>query len=259
MKIKNWKLKIFLLFTFYFLLSVPQAHAQSFSLSLWPPLLEVMIQPGKTITQVYEITNQGENPQEITPQIVSFKPLDDKGNVRLLLKNFSPLKFSLANSNLELGQSFILEPLQKQQIVLKIKVPEKTPEQDFYFSLLFSSSAQAKKGTFGSTAAGVLGSHILLTVSKTGQPEKRGEILEFKTKKIIDSLEKPEFSLRVKNTGHFFWKPFGKIKIEGLAGQSWEIPLREDNILSGWQRQIQTATGSKGKFKLLQEAPNLLF
>ena len=46
------------------------------------------------------------------------------------------------------------------------------------------------------------------------------------------------------NTGRTFWKPFGKIKIEGLLRQKWEQELQPDNVLAGSIRQINIATPS---------------
>jgi len=235
---------IFSFFAFFLLLPFP-AQAQTFSLAIWPPILEVMIKPGKSITQVYELSSQGEASEKINTEIATFKPADELGNVILTPKSASsPIEFNFENADIFLGQPFSLAPGKKQQIVLKIKVPQETGEGDYYFTLLFSTKPEPREGAFGSQEAGVIGGHILLTVSESGEPEKAGKIVEFQTKKLIDSLEKPEFTLRVKNTGQAFWKPFGAIKVKGLVGQSFEIPLRPDNVLAGSVRQILTATGS---------------
>lgn len=221
------------------------ANAQTFSLALWPPILEVMIKPGKSITQVYELFNQGEAPEKINTEIATFEPADELGNVTLTPKSASsPIKFNFENADIALGQPFNLAPGKKQQIILKIKVPQGAAEEDYYFTLLFSTKPKPQDEAFGSQEAGVIGGHILLTVSESGEPAKAGEIVEFSTKGIIDSLEAPEFKLRVKNTGQAFWKPFGTIEVKGLAGQSFEIPLRPDNVLAGGVRQILTATPS---------------
>jgi len=57
-------LKIILVIIFTSLLilfSVSPIHAQTLSLSIWPPLLEAQLQPGQTITQNYRLKNQGDD------------------------------------------------------------------------------------------------------------------------------------------------------------------------------------------------------
>ncbi len=77
-------LKLSLLLTLttcYLLLAIP-SFAQSLSLSISPPLLEVVIKPGKSILVAYNIQNSGD-PVVLTPKVVSFEPADERGNIRL--------------------------------------------------------------------------------------------------------------------------------------------------------------------------------
>jgi len=250
------------------------AKAQTFSLGIYPPLLEVMIMPGKSVTQDYQLSNSGDE-TEITAQIVKFKPADELGNVSLRGLTSDEVRphqgwFSFENAEIALGEPFLLKTGEKKQIILKVKIPEETAEDDYYFTLLFSTQPISKIALLGTKQAGVIGSNILITVSKDGQPVKKGEIVEFRlldcyfepSEKqgssrrlgsyiakllpfcLIDSFDKPEFLLRVKNTGRAFWKPFGKLKTEGLLGQKWEQDLRPDNILADSIRQINLATPS---------------
>ncbi|MFZ5366534.1 MAG: hypothetical protein ACOZBZ_04635 [Patescibacteria group bacterium] len=259
MKNYNVKLKILrflvviFIFSFLFFHS-PEARAQTFSLSIYPPLLEVMMMPGKSIIQAYQLENSGDE-TIINTQILPFEPGDELGNVSLrgpTSEEVGPPKgwFSFENADLALGQPFVLRSGESKQIILRIKIPENTREDDYYFTFLFSTKPKERGGGTTTSGAGVIGSNILLTVSRSGKPVKRGEIVEFTLRTshfalpIIDSFDKPEFLLRVKNTGRAFWKPFGKIKIEGLLGQKYEQELIPDNVLVGSIRQIQVATPS---------------
>ncbi len=96
--------------------------AQGISLGIWPPLLEVMIQPGKSITQVYKLSNQGETDLLMTSKIASFAPADEQGSIRLLPWANSGILISFQNANLALGEKFLLPAGQTQEIVLKIAV-----------------------------------------------------------------------------------------------------------------------------------------
>lgn len=228
-------------------------RAQTFSLSIYPPLLEVMMMPGKSITQAYKLTNTGET-TVINTQIVTFEPADELGNIKLVNSNQwsvtnenSPITnwFSFDNANIALGKPFTLASGKSQQIILRIKVPENTREDDYYFTLLFSSKPGERIGQSATQEVGVIGGNILLTVSRDGKPLKKGEIIEFRLRRkgysltgLIDSLDKPEFILRVRNTGKAYFKTFGKIEIGGLLGQKGELPILPENILVNSTRRL---------------------
>jgi len=246
MKPFRLKLLVILLFFFSFSVFVFNSHpvsGQTFSLSLWPPILELMIQPGKTITQNYQIANLSDNPIQITCQLLTFAPLGEKGNVKFLTELPQNIFFTLDNKDLKMGQAFTLDAGKKKDVVLKIQVSEKAIEDDYYLTFLFAS--QTGSGiTTGTSQTGVIGSHLLLTVSEDGQPPKKGEIISFRTKKVIDSLERPTFFLKVMNRSRTFFKPQGQIQVQGMLGQKFSLPLRPDNVLANSQREILTATDS---------------
>lgn len=273
-KIKNQNLKrefkgfcaliLFLIFALYTLTSlVNTVLAQSFSLGLYPPLLSLMIQPGKTVTQVYQLENYGDEAVTLNTTILPFSPSDEHGNIAFpsTAPALSPTWFSFANTDVVLNQPFTLYPGQVKQIILKIDVPERTIENDHYFTLLFSTIPSSRKTNISAAQqAGAIGSNILITVSKDGQPVKKGTIVEFKTQGcflrlfgvcFLDSLQKPRFLLRVRNTSKAFWQPFGTVKVEGLINQQWEENILPDNVLTNSIRQLNFATSSASPLLLV--------
>lgn len=253
---KNKKLNIFrfvfFIFSFWFLVLKP-VWAQTLSLSLYPPLLEVMIQPGKSITQVYKLSNQGEIDLALTSKIVPFEPGDEQGNIHLLTPEVSSGShpggvyldwFSFQNADLALGQEFILKQGEEQEIVLKLKVPADAKEDDYYATLLFETIPGVFLGQSGAQAQAKIGANILLTVSKDGQPPKKAEIEEFKLLnwQIIDSFNQPQFLLRIKNTGKAYFKPMGTITTTGWFNQKHILDLLPENVLVNSVRAINCAT-----------------
>ena len=248
---------IFVLFCIATFVKTVAVQAQTFSLGIYPPLLEIMIMPGKSITQVFRVENSGDE-MMLNTQILPFEPKDEHGNIKLPTEIGSvdfrsssvPFRdwFSFENADISLGKPFVIKSGESRQIILKIKIPENAREDDYYFTLLIQGEPKRKINGPTTLEAGVIGANILLTVSRTDKPVKKGEIVEFKIAnlkfKILDSFDKPEFLLRVKNTGRTFWKPFGKIKIEGLLGQKWEEELLPENVLADSIRQIRMATTS---------------
>jgi len=275
-KVQNYNLK-FKIFHFQGIFDIVkilrylnEAHAQSLSLSIWPPLLEVTIQPGKSITQVYKLQNTDETDLALTSKIVPFRPLGEKGDITFTSEGINPpisgLReppqaqentletdernwFSFQNADLSLGQKFILPAGQEQEVVLKIKTPQEAVEDDYYFTLLFETIP----GIFlpsesGGQIEAKIGSNILLTVSQTGKPKKQAEIEEFTIRNpqfvirnflIIDSFTQPKFTVRLKNTGNAFFKPSGSITTSGWFNQRWALNLLPENVLVNSIRRIR--------------------
>jgi len=240
-------------------LAAATVYGQSLSLSLTPPLLEITIQPGRSITQVYKISNQGETDLALTSQIVPFQPADEFGHI-LPVGTTSKFKiqnwFSFQNTNLDLGQKFLLPAGQKQEIVLKLKIPENTPEGDYYAALFFATLPEVFLGGQSATQAQAkIGSNLLITVSRDGQPLKKAKITEFRLQKclfrlplpvgkekkwcLIDSFDQPEFLLRLQNTGRAFFKPMGRLTVTGWLSQKYLLELLPENVLVDSLRQIR--------------------
>lgn len=230
----------FFLFQFsFFKLGFRAAIAQTFSLSIWPPLLEIMIQPGRTLAQVYKITNSGDE-QILVAKVFPFEPSDSAGNINLLNipALLNPLAFSFEGSDIKLGKPFLLKSGESRDLVLKISVPKRTPEKDFYASLVFETSPEGKIGQSLTQTAAKIAGNILITISIEGRPEKRARILEFSTPKIVDSFDPVYFTLEVENISSAFFKTFGEIKIEGILSQAGKIKILPENILAESSRNL---------------------
>jgi len=219
--------------------------------------LEVMIQPGKSITQVYKLTNGGKTDLVLTSRLVPFEPADEFGNIQLTYKGVSFVDwFSFQNADLNLGDSFVLKVKEEQQVVLRIKVPEKALEDDYYLTLLFESLPEFNINQSAAWSKIQIGSNLLLTVSETGEPPRKAEIVEFKIKnawfklsswQFIDSFANPLFSLRIKNIGRSLFKPMGTIIVSGWTGGKYPLELLPENILINSIRQSQCFSTDKNQ------------
>lgn len=228
----------------YWLPATP-AQAQSLSLSLWPPLLEVMIQPGKSITQVYKLTNNSDHDLEITPQVFPFEPKGELGQIEI---NFSPPPslapapfFSFASRE-KFNQPFSLATGETKELVLKIAINQNNQEKDYYYTLLFSTAEEPlnpstqEEGKSGAIVR--VGSNILITTSQLGKPPLLGKITSFSLPLIIDSFSPLTPKVVLENWGKTLWKPFGQIEIWGPFQQKNEIKLKEQNVLANSSRQL---------------------
>jgi len=225
------------------------ALAQTFSLSVSPPLLEVLIKPGKTITQVYQVTNQSDKDIILTAWMVPFEASDEQGNIHLIfdkaLFDKSINWFSLQNADKELAVPFTLKAGQSEELVLKIKVPPKAQEKDYYYTLIIKNTPQIlTTGQIRSVASGIIGSNILLSVSPTGEPPTDLEIDQFSLRRfllltnLVDSFDLVSFKAVIKNKSQHFSKMTGKIILKDSRGQLLrQLALFPNNILSQTKRE----------------------
>ncbi|AKM83264.1 hypothetical protein A2422_00065 [Candidatus Woesebacteria bacterium RIFOXYC1_FULL_31_51] len=200
------------------------------SLSITPPIFEVMIKPDKEIRQVFSIENLGGD-TILTPKVVYFVPSDENGNVDLT-ENLAP-DWVMYDKN-----PFTIKSTEKIDVSLVISPPEGTSETDHFLTLVFETDKPTdileENASFYKTQ---IGSNILLTISKDGNPKKSAEITTFKAPIIIDSLSNINYSLILQNNGNSFWKPTGKIIVQGTNLNS-TLTLAPLNVLSGYSRKI---------------------
>lgn len=244
---KNQKLKLksqnysFLLAFFtvvFFLLSLiftpPKICAQELSLSLTPPLLEVMIKPGKSLTQAYTISNHGA-PLIVEAKIAEFTDEDIRWE-----KDFTPEKWiSTINTNLSFDRPFLLRENEERQLIVKIAPPKETEEKDYYRAIIFTTHPLMVQDTSSSAVSQTLVSPLLITVTSTGLLPKSAQIVNFAIPFIHDSFTPLNITLDVKNTGKTYFRPVGTIELKNFLGKiSYNLVPRL--ILSGQTKRLTT-------------------
>ncbi|MGB9707455.1 MAG: hypothetical protein ACPL1D_01750 [Microgenomates group bacterium] len=240
---------------FLFFVLISPVFAQSISLSISPPLIEVVIKPQKSIMVAYNLQNNGD-PVIAQVKVVSFEPKDNFGNIKLKDELEGPIRFSLDNADLQLNQPFFLKTKDKQQLLLRIRAPEGAPEGDYYYTLLVET--QPPPGFEGKTSNRVkatIGSNILITVTNSGKIEVKSKIVLFDVLprfkfnlgswlvKLFDSNDKIPVVLIAQNQGKNLIKPEGEIILRGNFGETAKYQILPQNILSQSQRLL-TATPS---------------
>jgi len=257
LKLKTFFIKKFKSFALYVLVlsfalyalrfNVKPVLAQNLSLSIWPPLLEVTIQPGRSVTQVYKLTNNSDYELKIFPQIFPFVPDGENGQIKIKFSqdsvSLSPTNFFSFESREKFKEFFYLPSGKTRELILKISIPKDNPEEDYYYTLLFSTAIESEQPATQkvneSSSVTKIGTNILITVSKTEKPLLLAKIVDFSAPKVIDSLSPVSFTVRLENWGKTLWKPFGKIKIVGILKQEEKISLLEQNILGNSLRQLE--------------------
>lgn len=213
----------------YFALFTKNIFAQNaISFAISPPLTEITIAPGKEFKQTYLLQNNG-GELILKPKVVYFETADNLGNVNLT-EDKAPdwIKYS--------SEMFSLGFEEQKTFNLIIAPPENIEETDHNLTLVFESQQPADLlGQTSSLFTTEIGSNILVTISKDGNPKKSAEIVKFTAPKIIDSIfGSIKYEVELKNNGNSFWKPNGKININNQDS----LKLAPFNILSGNQRKV---------------------
>lgn len=209
----------------------PLAFAQSLSLSVSPPILEVFIKPGKSVTQVYKITNNGE-PTIITPKIVQLT-LDGIKDDSFTAENW----ISLLNTDVALNHPFLLASKETKQLILRVNPPADTREQDYYRALVFSTTPNPAGNSTQSLITENLATPLLITVTASGLIPKGAQLRRFDLPKYIDSFSPLVLDIEVQNTGKMYFRPNGKITLTGIVGKG-SYKINPMAILAGEKKKI---------------------
>lgn len=217
----------FITFFSFFLINPDPLRAQNLSLSFSPPLLEIMIKPGKTISQSFKLTNNGED-SVITFQILPFNHdglvLDNLQDTLPWLEVISP------------KPNFILKKGDSQEIILKISPPESTIEKDYYQALLLKTTPKPYGRYSESLLTESLASLIFMTVTSQGLP-KKSEVTKFNLPGVQDSFTPIKLDINIKNTGSAFFHPRGDIILKGALGET-NLPIIPRLYMANQERAL---------------------
>jgi len=207
------------------------------SLQITPATLEFWLKPGATYTQSYQIQNNGSSPVTFTASIDRWVPQGFDGGLNYPGLPLD-LNFSLTNSDLRLGNSFILNPSQNRQLVLKISSPATLSPKDYYFT--FFVNQQLMDSNANTTNLLRLGSHLLISVSNSESEPQQISIGQFRLSPSIHDtfFGSSTFTGLVDNQSNFFSKIEGTISISKNNTPFLQMELFPGNILAHHQRSL---------------------
>lgn len=214
------------------------------TLTVTPPLSEIIIKPGKTITQAFTIKNEGSVDLEVIPSIVDFSP-DGTTGAPIVLPNNTTFPFaSLENLDKKLNTPFKLKAGASDQLVVRIAIPEKTEEKEYYQTLIFKTQPLGLNSldNVRSISNAWIGVHMLISVSNTGEQLGNLTIHTLKYPKIIDMFSPLTLQLTAKNTGKNYVKAQGDIKISNMMNDVVKVfPILPENVLAQSVRELHAS------------------
>lgn len=272
MNIVKKRSKLAILYTIilisYFLFLPSVIHAQQVTLSVSPPIVSLIVKPGKTMLIAYDLQNRGD-PVIIFPHVLPFLPSLRTGEMLFKNKLSGPIEFSLQNTDHVLNKSFFFDSNKHVQLLLQIRVPETTPEGDYYYSFLNQTQTAGERQASGPTASAAIGSTLLITVSQSGATSVDAHIARFTINpryrlnlfghivNIVESTDQIPVLLNIFNNGKNAITTKGTITLLGNFGERAHYDLSpmmilahsgRDSVASDSAETIKTAATLKGFF-----------
>ena len=238
-------------FLFFLLATVYQlpttAHAQGVSLGISPPILQIEAVPPATIEAPITVVNNGQEPLELTIELRAYRPSEtgSSGQIRLVTKSEDPdgvYSAIFENTKILFEDQAIkqlsLAPKQQKTLTLSIVTQSYEPAADYYFSVIFLSTAKTDEPVQEpkSIVQGGIATNVLLSVGKKGKV--MGVIEAFSGPKFLSKGPVP-FEVKLKNTSNHYITPTGKIIITNMFGQAiGKVDLSPANVLAGSSRNL---------------------
>lgn len=231
----HWAFVFICIYLYLFVIESP-AFAQEFSLSVSPPITQVLIKPGKTATQTYQIVSNGEGGL-YSIQIFPFLPDGNEGQIAID-ENADTTWFSLLQPQIKFGEKFNVPSGSTTTVVIQIEVPPEATQKDYYYSVIFQSENEIGMGQSVSQTSGRIGSNLLISVVSDENPFRLAEVQEFSAPLIVDSLSKIDYSVILKNVGKTFFKPTGKIIVSNFISKKvTNLEIAPQNVLAYSERK----------------------
>lgn len=228
----------FLISNFLFISSI---HADSATLTVSPPVSEILIAPGKTVTQTFTLTYLGSE-VDVIPELHRVKPSDSSGHVNIDPSplSLSSLPFTITSSPSKLGES-ITTNSKSIPITLSFSASATTVPIDTYLALIFKAVGGDELMTSSRTTPGIA-ALILVSVSPLGVTPINLEIQDFSIPPIHDSWLPINIAPTIKNHVSTMIRPEGKFEIISPLGKTiLTLPLYPNLVLGNSSRTLQSS------------------
>ncbi|HEX7042757.1 MAG TPA: hypothetical protein VF189_05900 [Patescibacteria group bacterium] len=248
LKIKNFKLKIACLImaislalSLLVVINPNPALANSFSLGINPPIMQIQATPPTAIRHDFQIQNLTDNPVSLSVTLRPFTTNDANGSVSYLNENDIHLRDKNIFNKIQILENDIpisdvdLGPKEAKNLTLKIGLPKDEPPSDYYFSIVFLTKDNSTTSN-GPSITGGIASNVLLSIGP--KSPATGFIEKFSSPIYVTNGPIP-FSVVVHNLSPYYISPQGQILIHNLFGQLiGKVDLLTQNILANSSRTL---------------------
>jgi len=214
------------------------AHAQQTSLSLNPPVVEILISPNKKVVQTFNLSYIGPN-LLLIPEVHLIKPSGNNGHVNIEPKPLDPATIPLIiTSSKPLGEPIELTEDGGLPLTLTFEAPTTDKAIDLYLALVLRVVTADDLQT-SSSASPAISSLILVSINPTGVAPIDLEINNFDLPVIQDSWHSLVFTPTLTNNTPIMIRPEGKFEVISPSGKTIStISLYPNLILGNSSRNI---------------------
>ena len=269
MKIKNFKLKIFILFAIcYLLFAIDKADASALSLTISPPTATYTMNPGETTQGVIKLINN-------TPSVISFQARlndfiveDSKGTPIMLSPDTFSSRFSASSWITLESETLTVDSRQTQEVFYTINVPAYARPGGHYASILFSPASpdarfdESRRASLGGPKKEASQEQnrtlveaqvgTLISISVKGAISEHSQITKFSANAFQEYGHINLFAT-IRNFGDLHIQPVGKITVSDLFGKTIQVVrLEKVNIFPEASRDYEVTLGTRfmvGRFK----------
>ena len=205
-----------------------------------PLPINLVTEPGKTITTELKVKNGGIQPETLKIDLMKFKAYEESGKPELLEPEPGDEFLQWVTFS---ESSFTLAPDEWKTITATFTVPE-TASFGYYYAFVFSRSQNTQDLASSQTA--VVGGTAVLALLEVRVPDAKREVTvtEFSTDQSFYEFLPAAFSVKLKNTGNVHVAPRGNIFIQQGAAKDiaiLEVNSEKGNILPDSSRVFDTA------------------
>lgn len=229
------KSKIFALITLTFLLIDPAISlAQSLSITLAPPFVQVGLAPGDYWPSSLKVVNTNETNLPIYASVMNFEASGESGNGDFFpISDESFEKKSSLGSWIEINQGpYNIPPGQSGEIPFAIRVPKDAAPGGHYAAVLVGARPFSESPQDGPSVKVSSFISALIFVRISGDIVESGMIREFSTDKAWYESPDAKITLRFENTGNVHIQPQGSIVISDIWGrEAVKIPVNDKTDL----------------------------
>lgn len=231
------------------ILSIPikaQEASEQTSISVSPQSLDIAINPGESVSNVFRLTNGSDNALTIQTTPRNFLPRGNEGAIEL---RDEETPYSLASwigvapdGNVEIGSGETVD------FNVTISAPANAEPGGHFGSVVFQTIPSEQEGT-----AALVSQEIapVILVKIPGEVDESGSIAEFSSKKKIwTNQSEIEFDILFENTGNIHYRPSGQMIIRNILGREVDrVDIAGNNVIPNAERLLD-ATWSDVGFRL---------
>jgi hypothetical protein len=218
------------------------------ALEIGPPIINLVADPGETVSATISIRDVSDGPLLVTAQINDFVAGDELGTPKLLLEDGEESPYSMKTWFSPIG-SLELQPREIVEQRIQIHVPASAAPGGYYSVIRFTGTAP-DIDTSGVSLSASIGSLVFLRVN--GDVERNISIEEFTTSSRGNATglfqSAPiDFVVRLKNEGTIHEQPTGKVTVSDMFGNKVgivNVNLPPRNILPDSVRKFEQSFDS---------------